>query len=383
MDFRLEVDQQDLKDSVVAFARDHLSAGAAQRTRSGDYPRDVARRLAAQGLFGLTVPEERGGQGGSLLDAVLVIEAVGSVCPRSADVIQAGNFGAVRALAELACDDLRHRHLPGLLAGETLIGLGMTEPDAGSAVTDLRTTARSDGDDYVVDGSKIFTTHSVEADLFLIYARFGPGVGGIGSVVVERDTPGLVVGEPSTFMSGERWAPLYLDGCRIPACNVVAAEGGFTQQMSAFNVERIGNAARSLTLGRYAFEEAREHAAVRHQFGRPLCEFQGVQWMFADMALKLEAAQLLLYRAASRADDGMPTAYDTAVAKAAANTAGFEVANTALQVMGATGYTQESLVEYCMRRTRGWMIAGGSTEILKNRIAEGIFDRRFSQRPGR
>lgn len=382
MDFGLSTDQEDLRDAVTAFALAHLRDGAAERARRGDFPREVARQLAGQGLLGLTVPQDRGGQGASLLDAVVVIEAIGSVCPRSADVVQAGNFGAVRTLAEFADDDLRGRYLPALLAGETLIGIGMTEPDAGSAVTDLRTTVRRDGADVVLDGSKVFTTHSLDADLFLVYARFGPGVGGIGSVVVERDARGLVVGEPSTFMSGERWAPLYFDGCRVPAANVLTAEGGFRRQMSAFNVERLGNAARSIALGRYAFDEARAHAQVRQQFGRPLCEFQGVQWMFADMALALESAQLLLHRAAARADDGLPSAYDTALAKAAANRAGFDAANTALQVMGATGYTQESLVEYCVRRTRGWMIAGGSTEMLKNRIAEGIFERRFSQRAG-
>src|SRR5262245_39100620 len=138
--------------------------------------------------------------------------------------------------------------------------------------------------------------------------------------------------------------------------------------------------ARSLAFGRYAFNKAREHASTRQQFGRPLCEFQGLQWKFADMAIKLEGAQLLLYRAAANADRGLPSAYETAIAKAACNQAGFEAASEAVQIMGAMGYSQESLVEWCMRRCRGWMIAGGSIEILKNRIAEHLFDRRFDQR---
>ena len=125
---------------------------------------------------------------------------------------------------------------------------------------------------------------------------------------------------------------------------------------------------------------AREHAVVRRQFGRPLCAFQGLQWMFADMAMKLEAAQLLLYRASANADAGMPSAYETAVAKVSCNQAGFDVSNAALQILGGLGFSQELLLEYCVRRTRGWMIAGGSIEILKNRIAESIFDRSFSQR---
>ena len=159
--------------------------------------------------------------------------------------------------------------------------------------------------------------------------------------------------------------------------------GGFKQQIAGFNVERIGNTARSLALGRYAFKVAREWAMQRKQFGRALCEFQGIQWKFAEMQMKLDAAQLLLYRAAVNADRGLPSAQETAIAKCYCNQAGFDVASEALQVMGGTGYSQESLVEYCFRRTRGWMIAGGSLEILKNRIAEGVFERRFSQRPPR
>jgi alkylation response protein AidB-like acyl-CoA dehydrogenase len=161
---------------------------------------------------------------------------------------------------------------------------------------------------------------------------------------------------------------------------MLLGEGGFKKQISGFNVERIGNAARALALGRHAFNTARDYAATRSQFGRALCEFQGLQWKFAEMAVKLDAAQLLLYRAIANARGGLPSAYDTAVAKLACNLAGWEVSNEALQVMGGMGYSKESLVEYCVRRTRGWMIAGGSIEILKNRIAESIFDRRFDQR---
>ena len=219
--------------------------------------------------------------------------------------------------------------------------------------------------------------------MFLVYVRYGPGLGGIGSVIVERGTPGFTVGAPSSFMSGEEWSELHFDNCRIPAENVLLGPGGFKKQIAGFNVERIGNSARSLALGRYAFNRRATTAATREQFGRPLCEFQGLQWKFADMAIKLESAQLLLYRAAANADRGFPSAYETAVAKAACNQAGFEVAHEAVQAMGALGYSREALVEYCMRRCRGWMIAGGSIEMLKNRIAEHVFDRRFDQRPPR
>jgi alkylation response protein AidB-like acyl-CoA dehydrogenase len=296
-------------------------------------------------------------------------------------VVQFGSFGPIRTFAEYGTPAQKARWLPDLLGGGAVMSLGMTEPDAGSAATDLATTARPDGSHYILNGTKVFSTFSPDAAIFLIYVRYGPGVGGIGSVIVERGAPGFRIGPPSSFMSGEEWCELHFDNCRIPAENVLLGPGGFKKQMSGFNVERIGNSARALAFGRYAFNRAREHAATREQFGRPLCEFQGLQWKFADMAIKLESAQLLLYRAAVNADRGFPSAYETAVAKAACNTVGFEVAHESVQAMGATGYSRESLVEYCMRRCRGWMIAGGSVEILKNRIAEHIFDRRFDQRP--
>ena len=216
--------------------------------------------------------------------------------------------------------------------------------------------------------------------MILAYVRFGPGVGGIGSVLIEKSAPGVRRGKPSQFMSGEEWAELHFENVHVPREMVLLGEGGFKKQMAGFNVERLGNASRSLALGRYAFERARAWALERRQFGRLLAEFQGLQWKFADMKMQLDAAQLLLYRAASNADRGLPSPEETAIAKAYCNRAGFDVANEALQVMGAMGYSQEELVEYCVRRCRGWMIAGGSIEILKNRIAEGIFGRSFSQR---
>jgi alkylation response protein AidB-like acyl-CoA dehydrogenase len=379
MDLELSEEQQLFADSVRRFAEANLASGAIERAHDPRFPFDVARQLANQGLLGIAFDPADGGQGGTLLDSVIAIEQIASVCPRSADVVQAGNFGPIRTFVEYASADQKARYLPDLLAGRAVISLGMSEPDAGSAVTEMTTKAVADGDHYVINGGKVFGTHSPDANLFLVYLRFGPGVGGIGSVLVERGTPGFTVGKASAFMSGEEWSPLYFENCRIPAANILLGPGGFKKQIAGFNVERLGNSARSLALGRYAFNLAREHALVRRQFGRLLCEFQGLQWKFADIATKLESAQLLLYRAAG-VKQGLPSAYQTAMAKLACNQAGFEASNEAVQIMGGLGYSTEALAEYCMRRTRGWMIAGGSIEVLKNRIAEDIFDRRFDQR---
>lgn len=380
MDFTLSEEHRAFANSVARFAQDKLKDGALARAHSSTYPWETAALLAEQGLLGIAFPEEDGGQGGTLMHAVLAIQEIALVCPKSADIVQAGNFGPIRTFVEYATPEQKQCFLPDLLAGRKLISLGMTEPDAGSAVTELKTSATPDGDGFLINGSKVFSTHSPEAELFLVYVRFGPGVGGIGSVLVERGTPGFEVGQPSSFMNGEQWSQLYFENCRIPKENVLLGAGGFKKQISGFNVERLGNSARALAVGRHAFNTAREHALTRRQFGRELCEFQGIQWKFAEMAMKLEQAQLMLYRAAMEGEHGLPSAQSTAMAKLACNLAGWEVSNEALQVMGGMGFSQESLVEYCVRRTRGWMIAGGSIEILKNRIAEGVFGRTFSQR---
>ncbi len=381
MDFKLTSEQQQFRDAVSGFAQKHLKAGALARAHEAEHPWDVAKLMAEQGLMGIAFPEADGGQGGSLMDAILAIEAVTEACPRSADVIQAGNFGPVRVLAEYGTADQKKRYLDNILRGESVICVGMTEPDAGSAVTDLTTSATPDGDGYRINGVKVFQTHATMAEVMLTYVRFGPGVGGIGSVLIPRTAEGFKQGKAAKFFNGEEWVQTYLDNVYVGPENVLLKEGGFKKQIAGFNVERIGNTARSLAFGRYAYNIAREWAMQRKQFGRLLCEFQGIQWKFADMKMKLDAGQLLIYRAAANAVNGIPSQEDTAIAKVFCNQAGFDICNEAMQIMGGMGYTTETLVEYCFRKCRGWMIAGGSIEILKNRIAEGIFERTFSQRP--
>jgi alkylation response protein AidB-like acyl-CoA dehydrogenase len=273
MDFTLTEEQRTLAETVRSFARRELADGALARAHDPRYPWDVAKKLADQSLLGLTISEAAGGGGASLMDAVIVIQELALVCPTTADVFQAGNFGAIRTLAEYANEEQRKRFLPPLLSGDGLIALGMSEPEAGSAVTDLRTTATEDGDEFVLNGTKLWSTHSADASVYLVYVRFGPGTSGIGSVLVERETPGFTVGPPETYMSGEQWCELRFDNCRIPATNVLLGAGGFKKQISGFNVERIGNSARAIAVGRHAFNLARDHAAARSQFGRTINEF--------------------------------------------------------------------------------------------------------------
>ena len=263
MNFDLTDEQKLFADQVRRFAQTHLAAGALKRAHDPRFPYDVAQLMAKQGLMGIALPERDGGQGGTLMDAVIAIEQVAAVCPRSADVVQFGNFGPIRVFAEYGSEAQKKRWLGELLAGRMVMSLGMTEPDAGSAVTDLKTSARPDGSHYIINGSKVFSTFSPDAQIFLIYVRYGPGLGGIGSVLIERGAPGFTIAAPSEFMSGEEWCELHFADCRIPAENVLLGPGGFKKQMAGFNVERLGNTARALACGRYAFTAARDYAATR------------------------------------------------------------------------------------------------------------------------
>ena len=381
MDFNLTEEQIAFQNSVRSLAEKYLKEGNLRRAHDPLFPKDIAKLFSKNGLMGITLPEKDGGQGGKLMDAVLAIEQVALICPRSADVIQAGSFGPIRTFAEYATDYQKEKYLKKLLNGEMVIGLGMTEPNAGSAVTDLTTKAVQDGKGFRVSGSKVFTSNSPDADIFLIYVRYHEGINGIGSVIMDTSMPGFSKGKSSKYTNGEEWCALYFDNVYIDEENVLLGPGGFKKQISGFNAERIGNSARSLALGEFAFNVAKEYALTREQFGKKICEFQGIQWKFSDMKIQIEAGRLLLYRAAINADRGFPSSKETSIAKAFCNKAGFEISNEAMQVMGGTGYSQESLVEYCFRKSRGWQIAGGSTEMMKNRIAEDIFERRFSQRP--
>lgn len=380
MDFQLTEEQKMLQDMARNLAQKKFADKAFTWDKTGEYPWENAKILAEQGLTGITIPVEDGGQGGSLFDAILVMEQIGMVCPHSADVIQATNFGAIRQVAKYGSPALKRRVLPSLLRGEKIITAAMSEPNAGSASTGLQTKARIEGDEVVINGSKIFNSNGPHASYFAVWVKFGDSVRSAGAVIVDADAPGFSRGKTEFHMSGEQHCALYFDDCRVPVENILVPEDGFRKLFSIFNIERTGNAVRSLALAQSAFDRAVEHAKQRIQFDRPIMEFQGLQWKFADMKIKLDAARLLLYRAAINADTGAPSGTETAIAKAYCNQIAFEVANDALQIFGGYGYSSEYPLEYIVRRVRGWMIAGGSIEILKNKIAESVFDTKFSQR---
>ena len=381
MDFQFTKEQKAIKEAARDFAKKHLEPQAFTWENKG-WPWEIAKKLSALGFLGMTLPEQYGGGGLPLINGIIAMEEITKICPHSADIVQAANFGAIRAVALLAGEEIKRRVIPAVISGEHTISIGMTEPDAGSAVTDLGTRAilSSDGRHYILNGSKMFTGHADISTFFVVYTRFGEGnrTRDIGSILVEKGTAGFSVGKTETYMSGAHYCGLYFDNCRIPVENGVTKE--FNQMITAMNVERCGNAARCVGIAQGAFDRALKYANERKQFGRDLCEFQGIQWMFAEMAVKIESARLLVYRAVVNEDKGFTDPLESSLAKLAANQIAQEVTNTALQIHGAYGYSKELPMEYLFRRARGFSIGGGTIEMQKNRIAALLFKRRFSQR---
>lgn len=381
MDFQLTEEQRILKESVRRLAERHFAEKAF--TWADEYPWENAKILVDNGLMGMRIPVEDGGQGATLMDAVIVITEVAKVCPQTADVVQAGNFGAIQQIAFLGNDFLKKEVLQKLIRGETIITAAMSEPDAGSAVTDLRTTARFDGDEVVINGSKVFDSNGDHAGYFCVWCRFGKGSASSGAVVVPDTAPGISRGRVEQYMSGEHYVSLYFDDCRVPKQYVLMSEEGFKKLFQVFNVERLGNSSRSLAVAELAYEKSLQYSKERIQFNRPICEFQGIQWKLADMKMRLEQAKWLLYKAVVEADRGLPTTLDSSLAKLSCNEAAEYVCREAIQIHGGYGISREFPLVYLYGRARGWVVAGGSVEMLRNRIASEILERRFSQRPPR
>ena len=380
MDFNLTEDQVELQKWARNFAKEKFSENAYTWEKNGEYPWKNAKILAEHGLLGMTLSKDVGGQERSLFEALIVMEEIAKVCPHTADMFQIGNFGAIRQVEAYGSRELRKKVLKPILAGEKLISVAMSEPNAGSATTDLQTKARIEGDKVIINGSKVFNGHGPHCSFYVVWVRFGNDVKSSGAVLVERGAPGFEVGKAEKHMSGEEHCALYFDNCEVPIDNILMSEDGFRKLFTMFNIERIGNATRALSLAQSAFNMAVEHVKERKQFGRPIAEFQGIQWKIAEMRVKLDAARLLLYRAASNADKGAPVPIEATIAKCYINQAAFEIANESLQIFGGYGYSTEYPLEYIFRRVRGWMIAGGTIEVLKNKIAEDAIGMRFSQR---
>ena len=369
MDFNLTDDQRAIEDAARAFAAAELAPNSARWDEEKHFPVDVLRKAAGLGFAGLYVQEDVGGSSLTRLDASIVFERLSYGDVSTAAFISIHNM-ASWMIDRFGADDLRRRYLPRLTTMELIASYCLTEPGSGSDAAALSTTAKRDGDDYVLTGSKAFISGAGVSDIYLVMARTGgPGPKGVSAFVIEKDWPGVSFGAQERKMgwNSQPTAQVNLDGVRVPAANLIGSEGeGFRFAMAGLDGGRINIASCSLGGAGLALDTARDYLVTRKQFGHPLADFQALQFRLADMATELDAARLMVRRAAHALDSRDPKATQyCAMAKRFATDAGFEVANQALQLHGGYGYLKDYPLERIVRDLRVHQILEGTNEIMR------------------
>ena len=389
MNFELSPDRKRLQAEARELARRPIAARAAEVDRTEQYPWDTVALLRDAGFFGMTIPQSHGGKGLGYLDAVLVIEQMAQVCGVSGRIVVEANMGAIGAIMRYGTEAQKRLAAELVLSGDKP-AICITEPGAGSAASEMTTRADKRGDAYVVNGKKHWITGAGVSRLHLVFARVFDETGeeqGIGGFIAVRDeTPGLRIGarEPAMGLRGIPEAEVIFEDMTVPAADLVmpprGLAKGFADLMDAYNAQRVGAATVALGIAEGAYEFALGYAQEREQFGRPICEFQGLQWMLADMSIQLAAAQGLVYKAAANAGgDGFPDVLEAAQAKVFASETAIRVTNDALQVFGAAGYSRNRPLERMVRDARMFTIGGGTAQILRTVVASRILGRKLPQ----
>ncbi len=385
MDFTLTEQQREMRDAARQYAQAKLPALADEVEASGQPPsKQLIAEYAEMGFLGINVPEALGGLGLSNLDALIVLEEFGCISSAIAFPVFESCTGPVKAIEHFGSDTLKERVVPAVCRGKMVVAIAMSEPNAGSALTDLTTKATIDGDRVILDGMKRWCSGGGHADGYVVYCRMAdtPGAKGIGAVYVDKDTPGVTFGEQEELM-GFRGVPssdIFFDNVELPVENIIVEAGGFPRLMQAFDLERCGNATMAMAQASGALNEVIAYVQERKQFGKPIVDFQAVQLRLAEMQMQVDAARLLIHRAVSNAEQGMPSIKDSSIAKCFANEISRTVTGNAMQLMGGYGYSKEYRIERRMRDAWGWGIAGGAIDIQKVNIASAMIGRRFNQR---
>lgn len=384
MDFELSPEQKQLQEAARTFAQSELEPLASEIERSNEpVPQSLLSRYAEMGFLGINVAPDLGGLGAGNLEALLVIEQFARIHPALAWPVFESSVGPIRTIEHFAPEPLRRRVVPLVCRGELVVAAAMSEPDAGTALTDLRTRGEIRGDTVVLNGVKRWCSGGGHAGAYLVFCRLSdaPGAKGIGAVFVEKDTPGLSFGAREELMGfrGICSADIYFDEVSVPTTQIVMPAGGFARLMQAFDLERCGNATMCLAIAGAALDEVLAYTQERRQFGRALIEFQAVQLKIAEIVMQVEATRLLIHKAVAAADR-FPSVLDSSIAKCYANEMVRDVCGKALQLMGAYGYSKKFSMEQRLRDAWGWGIAGGAVDIQKVNIASALVGRRFAQR---
>ena len=385
MDFNLTEQQRALKETAKKFAEKELIEVAREIEKNDKPPsKETLKRFAELGFLGINLPEKYGGAGLSHFEAVLVLEEIAKISIAVAFPVFESSFGPALAISSFAPDELKKEVLPKVCLGDMVIAVSMSEPNAGSALTDLTTKANILEDKLVLNGQKRWCSGAGHADAYVVYSRMSEekGAKGIGAVLLEKNSKGFTFGKPEQHMGfrGVPSADMYFDNVEIPLKNIIVPAGGFKKLMEAFDLERCGNTTMSLSCAQSAYNYVLQYIQERKQFGKAIIDFQAVQIQLAEIKMKLDASRLLLYRAVVNADKELPSIAESSIAKCFANEIAREVTGKCVQLMGGYGYSKEFPIEQKMRDAWGWGIAGGSIDIQKTNIASALIGRRFNQR---
>lgn len=369
MELRFTEEQLMMRNMVRDFAETEI-APFVEQMEMGEFPRAILKKMGALGLMGIPVPEQYGGAGMDFTSYILAIHELSKVSAVVGVVLSVHTSVGTNPILYFGNEEQKQRYVPRLASGEYLGAFCLTEPGAGSDAASLKTRAVRDGDDYVLDGSKVFITNGGEADVYIVFAvtNAEAGTRGISAFIVERDTLGLLIGKDEKKMGlhGSRTVELTFEAMRVPVQNLLGQEGeGFTIALSNLDVGRIGIAAQSLGIAEAALQAATTYAKERVQFGKPISQQQGVGFKLADMATNAEAAKLLVYNAASLRASGKPCGKEASMAKLFASQTAMQNAIDAVQIFGGYGYTKDYPVERYFRDAKVTQIYEGTSEIQR------------------
>ena len=385
----MALDRDDEHREIRQLARQVARERYAPRAEEWDvgrvrFPHDERRYLGSLGFLGIALPEEFGGSGSPLLEALVVVEELAKECRPAAFQVFEANTGPAQVVNLLGSEAQRARFLPQIVSGDATMAVAISEPEAGSAATDMTTRAKYALGTYTVNGSKRWISNSSEADYYLVYVRLTdePGARGLGAIIVEKDRAGVTFGAQERLMGfrGIPSADIYFDDVEVPEENLLIGAGGFRKLFTAFSIERLGNSTMSLGIAQAALDRTIDYVQTRQQFGKPLIEFQGIQLTLADMVLQVEQARQLIYRAALNAGHGLPDPLDVSLAKCTSNEMAKRVTDLAMQLHGGNGYTEEYGLERLHRDAHGWALAGGTPTMQRIRIVSELLGRTFDQR---
>lgn len=377
MDFRFSDEHEMMRRMVRDFAQKEIAPFVPVMEETEQFPRHIVKKMGETGLMGIPVPEEWGGAGADFISYILAIHEISRVSATMGVILSVHTSVGTNPILYFGSDEQKRRYLPKLASGEYLGAFALTEPQAGSDAGNIRTTAVRKGDDYILNGSKVFITNGGEADLYITFAVTDPAQGrkGISAFIVEKDTPGFIVGKKEKKMGlfGSNTTELIFDNARVPAENLLGQEGsGFKIAMANLDSGRIGIAAQALGIAEAAVQYATEYAKERQQFGQAIIKQQAVAFKLADMATLAEAARLLVYRAALLRSRGLACGMEASMAKKFASDAAMKNATEAVQIFGGYGYTREYPVERLFRDAKVTQIYEGTTQIQHIVIAKHL-----------